>query len=138
MSVLTPTSICTDLEPVVDLVRDLFRHWNTTILLLGYTIYVDTTFALTSVINQLFTQIVRPSTLEFSLFSLTASLTSVAFALIWFFTHERIGISLRSWLIIGYSLSLLVPFWGSIGISSRTNVGFKVSFVPVHSYAQLD
>ena len=127
MPVTSASRYSTDINPVVGLVRDLFRHWKTTILLVGYTIYVDTTFALISVINQLFVQVVRPTTLEFSLFTLTASLTSVFFSVLWFFTHERIGFSLRTWMIIGYLIALLVPFWGSIGISSNTNVGFKVS-----------
>ena len=111
-----------------NLIGDLFRQKTASVLLLGYTIYSDTYFAFLSVLAQLFTQTVRPTTMEYSLYSLAGSLLSIVFPLLWLWGNKWVKIRLRSWLIVGYSLALITPFWGSIGISSKVGVGFKVGY----------
>ena len=54
--------------------KDLLTRKNMAAILVSYTIYTDSTFAVSSVISQLFIAEVRPSTLEFSLYSLAQSL----------------------------------------------------------------
>jgi hypothetical protein len=97
------------------------------VLLLSYTIYTDTVFALSSVTSQLYFAEVKPDTLEYSLYSLAANIfgvvTSLGFYLwqIW-----RPPFSLEYWLVIGYALILIVPIWGCIGFANNINFGFKV------------
>jgi MFS family permease len=107
--------------------KDLFRRKNMAVLLLSYTIYTDTVFALSSVTSQLYFAEVKPDTFEYSLYSLTANIfgvvTSLGFYLwqIW-----RPPFSLEYWLVIGYALILIVPIWGCIGFANNINFGFKV------------
>jgi len=107
--------------------NDLFRRKNMAVLLLSYTIYTDTVFALSSVTSQLYFAEVKPDTLEYSLYSLAANIfgvvTSLGFYLwqIW-----RPPFSLEYWLVIGYALILIVPIWGCIGFANNINFGFKV------------
>ncbi|KAK8064261.1 autophagy-related protein 22 [Apiospora saccharicola] len=86
--------------------KDLFRRKNMALLLLSYTIYTDTVFAVSSVTSQLFFTEMKPDALEISLYSLANSF-------------------LESWLIIGYAMILIVPVWGCIGLSEAVDFGFK-------------
>lgn len=108
--------------------KDLFQRKNMAVLLLSYTIYTDTVFALSSVTSQLYFVEVKPDTLEYSLYSMASNffgvVTTSGFYLwqIW-----RPPFSLEYWLVIGYSLILIVPLWGCIGLADNINFGFKVA-----------
>ncbi|ETN36788.1 uncharacterized protein HMPREF1541_09066 [Cyphellophora europaea CBS 101466] len=104
--------------------KDLLTRKNMAAILVSYTIYTDSTFAVSSVISQLFIAEVRPSTLEFSLYSLAQSLflMGCTLAFLWIRPYFRMG--LEMWLLIGYALILVIPVWACIGFSSA-NFGFK-------------
>lgn len=95
------------------------------LLLISYTIYTDTAFAYGSVVQQLFVAEIRPGTLEFSLYSLTSVLCIIGCNILFWWIRPRLRVSLESWLIIGYALSILIPVWGLIGLSD-VDFGFKV------------
>lgn len=97
------------------------------VLLLSYTIYVDTVFALNSVTGQLYYVQVLPDTLEFTLYSMVftifGAVTTLAFYLlqVW-----RPPFRLEYWLVIGYAIILIIPIWGCIGFVDNIDFGFKV------------
>ena len=96
-----------------------------TMLLVSYTIYTDTTYAISSVISQLFVIEVRPSTLEISLFALAQTISGVVCSVAFLYLRPCIPIHLESWLLFGYAILLLIPIWGCIGFAS-VHFGFKV------------
>jgi MFS-type transporter involved in bile tolerance (Atg22 family) len=110
--------------------KDLLQRRNMTVLLLSYTIYTDTVFALNSIISQLYFAEIQPNTLEYSLYSMAftifGAVTTLAFYLwqIW-----RPPFSLENWLVIGYALILIIPIWGCIGLADNVNFGFKVTIL---------
>ncbi|KAK7963395.1 hypothetical protein PG988_010369 [Apiospora saccharicola] len=105
---------------------DLFRRKNMALLLLSYTIYTDTVFAVSSVTSQLFFTEMKPDALEISLYSLANSLFGAVTVIAFFFWQDwRPPFSLESWLIIGYAMILIVPVWGCIGLSEAVDFGFK-------------
>lgn len=53
--------------------KDLFRRKNMALLLLSYTVYTDTVFAVSSITSQLFFVEIKPDALEISLYSLANS-----------------------------------------------------------------
>ncbi|KAE9381972.1 hypothetical protein N431DRAFT_16241 [Stipitochalara longipes BDJ] len=107
--------------------KDLFRRKNMAVLLLSYTIYTDTSFALNSVTAQLYFAEVKPDTLEYSLYSMAANIFGVVTSLGFYLLQTwRPPFSLEHWLIIGYALILIVPIWGCIGFADNINFGFKV------------
>lgn len=61
--------------------RDLSRRMNMAVLLLSYTIYVDTVFALNSVTAQLYFVQVMPDTLEYTLYSMASTIFGAITAL---------------------------------------------------------
>ena len=95
-------------------------------LLISYTIYTDSAFAVNSVTGQIFVAEIRPAALEFSLYSLAQSLLLLVCSLGFLFVQRRLSIRLETWLIIGLAMLLLIPIWGCIGLSN-VNFGFKVS-----------
>jgi hypothetical protein len=107
--------------------EDLLSRKSMLALLLSYTIYTDTSFALNSVTSQLYFAEVKPNALEFSLYTIASNLFQLGctmgfFALqIWWppFNLER-------WLIVGYGLMLIIPIWGSIGLAGNIDFGFRV------------
>ncbi|KAH8878967.1 hypothetical protein GQ53DRAFT_739491 [Thozetella sp. PMI_491] len=106
--------------------RDLFRRKNMLVLLLSYTIYVDTVFALNSVTSQLYFAQVQPDTLEYSLYTLASNLFSVVTQLMFYAIQVwRPPFSLEHWLVIGYAMILIIPVWGCIGLSETVSFGFK-------------
>ena len=105
--------------------KDLATHKNMAALLVSYTIYTDTTFAVSSVITQLFVTEIRPSTLEISLFALAQSLFLIGCTLVFLWIQPCFRIRLETWLICGYALMILVPVWACIGLAD-VNFGFKV------------
>ncbi|KAH7031447.1 autophagy-related protein 22-like protein [Microdochium trichocladiopsis] len=113
------------LELVVPL-KDLLARKNMAILLLSYTIYVDTTFALRSVTSQLYFVEILPDTLEYSMYSLAGNLMSLLAQWLFFGVQSwRPVLRLEAWLIVGYALALVIPIWGCIGLSESVGFGFK-------------
>ncbi|KAH9212521.1 autophagy-related protein 22-like protein [Leptodontidium sp. 2 PMI_412] len=106
--------------------KDLSKRKNMAVLLLSYTIYVDTVFALNSVTGQLYYVQVLPDTLEFTLYSMAftifGAVTTLAFYLlqVW-----RPPFRLEYWLVIGYAIILIIPIWGCIGFVDNIDFGFK-------------
>ena len=94
-------------------------------LLVSYTIYTDTTFAVSSVITQLFVAEIRPGTLEYSLYSLAQYVLMLVCTLVFLWIRPHLSITLESWLIVGYAIILVIPIWGCTG-RSTVNFGFKV------------
>lgn len=94
-------------------------------LLISYTIYTDTTFAASSVISQLFIAEIRPGTLEFSLFSLTQVLCIIGCNVLFLLIQPHLPVKMETWLLAGYALMVLIPFWGCIGLAD-VDFGFKV------------
>ncbi|KAK4902931.1 hypothetical protein LTR27_000870 [Elasticomyces elasticus] len=108
-------------EPVVELVRplqDLVRRKNMAFLLIAYTIYVDTLFAVSSVSGQLFVAEIRPGALEYSLYSLAQVLCIIGCQAMFLCVRPHLPFSLEKWLIAGYAISLILPIWGLIGFAS--------------------
>jgi hypothetical protein len=106
--------------------RDLLvRRKNLLLLLVAYTVYTDTTFALSSITGQLFFAELRPSTLEFSLYTLAGTLFAIFSILVFFFLQRWAHLLLEPCLLAGYCLLILVPAWGCIGLAS-VDFGFKV------------
>lgn len=105
--------------------KDLVTHKNLAVLLVSYTIYTDSKFAVFSAIGQLFVAEIRPGTTEYTLYSLTSGLFSLSCMIAFLWIRPRLSLRLESWLIIGYALILIIPIWASIGLSN-VNFGFKV------------
>ena len=118
------------LELLVPFRELLFRKRNMLFLLVAYTVYTDTLFALSSITSQLFFTEIRPTTLEFSLYSLAGNLFSFVCTLAFFIFQHWVRWNMENWLIFGYALILVVPVWGCIGLAD-IDFGFKVSRRPV-------
>jgi MFS-type transporter involved in bile tolerance (Atg22 family) len=106
--------------------KDLLLRKNMAALLISYTIWTDTVFAINSNISQLFIAEVRPGALEFSLYSLAQSVFLLATSLLFLFVRPHLRIRLETWYIIGLVVTLLIPTWACIGIAD-VNFGSKVS-----------
>ncbi|KAI0816539.1 hypothetical protein GGR55DRAFT_686078 [Xylaria sp. FL0064] len=97
--------------------------------LLAYTIYNDTLFAFGSVTSQLFNLNIRPSLREFTYYSLVQPGSAIISAT--FFLYLRptmknsIGITLRHWTVLCYSITCFCALWCAIGISPSVPIGFK-------------
>ena len=108
--------------------RDLSKRRSMAALLVSFTIYTDTTYAISSVTNQLFVLEVMPGTLEISLYALASTISGVVCTVGFMAVRPYVPIRLEAWLLIGYGIMILIPVWGSIGLSaSVVNFGFKVS-----------
>lgn len=108
--------------------KDLLQRRNMAVLLLSYTIYTDTVFALSSVTSQIYFAEVKPDALEYSLYSMTFNIFGAVTTLgFYFWQIWRPPFSLEYWLVIGYALILIVPIWGCIGLADNINFGFKVN-----------
>lgn len=108
--------------------KDLLQRKNMFVLLLSYTIYTDTIFALNSVTSQLYFVEVLPDTLEYSLYSLAGNVFQVVCGMGFYLLQIwRSPFSLERWLMLGYALILIIPVWGCIGLADNTNFGFKVA-----------
>lgn len=103
------------------------RKRNMLFLLLAYTIYTDTLFALYSITGQLYFIEVQPDTLEYSLYTLAGNLYYLVLTLAFYLLQLRFKWNLGHCLIFAYALILIVPIWGSIGLASNIDFGFKVS-----------
>lgn len=114
----------------------LLRRRNMMFLLVAYTIYTDSLFALFSVTGQLYYTELKPDTLEYSLYSLSGNLYSIVFTLMFYVLQRRFQWDLGKCMIFGYALILVVPVWGCIGLASNINFGFKVSY-PLAIYLSL-
>ena len=112
--------------------REMFlRKRNMLFLLLAYTIYTDTLFALYSINSQLYFIEIQPDTFEYSLYSLAGNLYSVVITLIFYVLQLRFQWNLGKCLIFAYALILVVPIWGCIGLAG-VNFGFKVHYPHRH------
>lgn len=96
------------------------------LLLISFTIYTDTTYAISSVTSQLFVAEVRPDTLEISLYALASTICGVICTVLFMTSRPYVPIRLESWLLIGYGINTLIPVWGCIGLGA-VDFGFKVS-----------
>jgi hypothetical protein len=97
------------------------------ILLVSFTIYTDTTYAISSVTSQLFVLEVLPDTLEISLYALASTVSGVVCSVGFMALRPYVPIRLETWLLIGYGIMILIPVWGAIGFAN-VSFGFKVSF----------
>ena len=114
------------LKPVLRPIRDLTTRRSLGALLIAYTIFVDSLFAVSSVTSQLFISEVHPDALEYSLYSLAQTLLQAILPILFLGIQTHLSIRLETWMIIGYVLILIVPIWGCIGLSN-IDFGFKVS-----------
>jgi MFS-type transporter involved in bile tolerance (Atg22 family) len=106
--------------------KDLLVRKNMAALLISYTIWTDTIFAINSNISQLFIAEIRPGALEFSLYSLAQSLFLLGTSLAFLYIQPHFRIRLETWYIIGLVVTLIIPAWACIGIAD-VNFGSKVS-----------
>ncbi|KAK6389685.1 hypothetical protein LTR81_027005 [Elasticomyces elasticus] len=88
------------------------------ILLAAYTIYTDALFAVSAISSQLFFTEVQPGPLEYSLYSVVQPLCTVAGQAMFLWIWPAFPFTLETWLITGYAMALLLPFWGMIGFAS--------------------
>ena len=100
-------------------------------LLVSYTIYTDTTYAISSVTSQLFVLEVMPGTLEISLYALASTISGVICTVGFMAIRPYVPIRLETWLLIGYGIMILIRVWGAIGFAN-VSFGFKVSFDTKH------
>jgi Vacuole effluxer Atg22 like len=105
----------------------LLRKRNMLFLLLAYTIYTDTLFAVFSITGQLYFTEIKPDTLEYSLYSLSGNLYSLILTMAFYLLQRRFQWDLAKCLIFGYALMLIVPVWGCIGLAGNVDFGFKAS-----------
>lgn len=116
--------------PVIEFLaplKDLFVRKDLLFLLISYTIYTDAVFALYSVTGQIFFVTIKPSALEYSLYTLTQYIFCVICILAFYLVQQYWRpFSFESCLIVGYALILVVPAWGCIGLAKNANFGFKV------------
>jgi len=96
------------------------------VLLISFTIYTDTTYAISSVTSQLFVLEVLPGTLEISLYALASTISGVVCSVGFMALRPYVPIRLETWLLIGYGIMILIPVWGAIGFAN-VSFGFKVS-----------
>jgi hypothetical protein len=96
------------------------------ILLISYTIYNDTAFAIESVMSQLYILELKPGTLEISLYALAATVSGAIGSLAFFWIRPLLPFRLEYWLLVCYVIMILIPAWGIIGFAD-VNFGFKVS-----------
>jgi MFS-type transporter involved in bile tolerance (Atg22 family) len=96
------------------------------ILLISYTIYNDTAFAIASVMSQLYILELKPGTLEISLYALAATVSGAIGSLAFFWIRPLLPFRLEHWLLVCYVIMILIPAWGIIGFAD-VNFGFKVS-----------
>ena len=96
------------------------------VLLISFTIYTDTTYAISSVTSQLFVLEVLPDTLEISLYALASTISGVVCSVGFMALRPYVPIRLETWLLIGYGIMILIPVWGAIGFAN-VSFGFKVS-----------
>ena len=106
-------------------IKELVTRKSLGVLLVAYTIYVDSTFAVASVASQLFVAEVRPDALEYSLYSLAQNLLQLFLPIVFLWSRPKLPLRLETWMVIGYSINLIVPIWGCIGLAD-VNFGFKV------------
>jgi hypothetical protein len=97
------------------------------LLLVSFTIYTDTTYAISSVTSQLFILEVLPDTLEITLYALASTISGVICSVGFMALRPYVPIRLETWLLIGYGIMILIPVWGTIGLAN-VSFGFKVSF----------
>ncbi|KAJ9609001.1 hypothetical protein H2200_006772 [Cladophialophora chaetospira] len=115
-------------RPILELFKpfnDLVVRKNMSALLVSYTVYTDCTIAISSVVSQLFLAEIHPSALEWSLYSLAASLTGLLCPLIFLWIRPWVKVRLETWLLGGYILILVIPVWGCVGLAN-VDLGFKV------------
>ncbi len=93
--------------------------------LLSYTIYADSALTLNSVVNNLFNLSVRPSLVEYTVYSLVGSATSVFGATVFLYLFPLPKFTLRQWAIICYTIMLLVCVWCLLGTSDNVPIGFQ-------------
>lgn len=105
--------------------KDLLVRKNMAALLISFTIWTDTIFAINSNISQLFIAEIRPGALEFSLYSLAQSLFLLGSSLAFLFIQPHFRIRLETWYITGLVVTLVIPAWACIGIAD-VNFGSKV------------
>lgn len=105
----------------------LVRKRNMLFLLVAYTIYTDTLFALFSISSQLYYVEIKPDTLEYSLYTLAGNLYTLVLTLIFYILQLRFQWNLSKCLIFGYALILIPPVWGCIGLAGESAFGLKVS-----------
>lgn len=104
----------------------LTKRKNMACLLLSYTIYVDASFAVSSVTSQLFFVEIKPNTMEYSLYAITSSIFTGIMSLAFYYLQSwRPVMSLEKWLIVGYAMILVIPIWGCIGLAETVGFGFK-------------
>lgn len=94
------TLITTVLAPF----RDMSKRRSMAALLVSYTIYTDTTYAISSVTSQLFVLEVMPETLEISLYALTSTISGVTCTVGFMAIRPYVPIRLETWLLIGYGI----------------------------------
>lgn len=121
--IISLTFVLTVLAPF----RDLAKRRSMAILLVSFTIYTDTTYAISSVTSQLFVLEVLPGTLEISLYALASTISGVICSVGFMALRPYVPIRLETWLLIGYGIMILIPVWGTIGFAN-VSFGFKVSF----------
>ena len=108
--------------------REMFLHRrNMMFLLIAYTVYSDTLFALYSLTSQLYFIEVQPDTFEYSLYTLSGNLFWALLTVVFYVVQLRFKWDLGKVLIIGYALILIIPIWGCIGLANIENFGLKVS-----------
>ena len=101
--------------------RDLSKRRSMAALLISFTIYTDTTYAISSVTSQLFVLEVIPSTLEVSLYALASTISGVVCSVAFMAVRPYVPIRLETWLLIGYCIMVAIPVWGAIGFATSAS-----------------
>ncbi|KAI1282178.1 hypothetical protein F5Y07DRAFT_386213 [Xylaria sp. FL0933] len=111
------------------LFRQVWEYPESFKYLLAYTIYNDTLFAFSSVTSQLFNLNIRPSLREFTYYSLVQPGSAIISATVFLYLRpimkNSIGMTLRHWTVLCYSVTCFCALWCAIGISPSVPVGFK-------------
>ncbi|KXS93876.1 hypothetical protein AC578_9028 [Pseudocercospora eumusae] len=105
--------------------KDMYKRRSMTLLLIGYTIYIDTQYAVASVVGQLYYAEVKPGTLEYTLYSLSSTICGVLCSVLFLWLRPIVPIRLEVWLSIGYGILALTGVWGCIGFAD-IDFGYKL------------
>ena len=105
--------------------KDMYKRRSMTLLLVTYTIYIDTQYAVASVVGQLYYAEVKPGVLEYTLYSLSSTICGVLCSILFLWLRPITPIRLEVWLLIGYGVLALTGVWGCIGFAD-VNFGYKV------------
>ena len=76
-------------------------------------------------LGTLFNNVVRPSLVEYTAYSVVGTVTSIIGATAFLYLFPRLPFTLRQWAIACYALVAFIALWCLLGINKHSPIGFK-------------